>query len=526
MESTANGGVTITGAGAVNGTDNNTGIVIGPGTATVRSQDGDIMLTGQGNGVGDSNGGIAILRLVESTGIGKVTLSGVGGNGNNSNQGIVLFGEGTVSAVSGDVTLTGFGKGAGADNDGIYIDSATVNSASFGKVMLTGKGSGGTASNSSSNSSGIRLKSGTVRSENGDIALIGTGLGTDFGNYGINLGISDEGASVPSFTVEATGTGNISLTGEANTDALAIKFIKGLIDAGGNVTLTGDSIELSSESQVNGTGIIQLQPLTTSFDISVGGGSTDGRLNLSSEEVTSPILNGFSQLIIGHADGTGKIEIDAAAGVEFKSLTTATTIQAPISPGSIAVNGRITAKGGITFNGATSLSADVSTIGKNITFNSPVTVENKANLNTGAGGGNILFKETVDGKIGNTNSQNLTLITDIGNITFSGDVGSVTSLGNLQIESAGNVQTKAITAATASITQTADTGTTALKGPVTTNAAGGINLTGTNFAIDYPVKTLNSGTFKVNNSGELNIATGVNLELDGEFTQSGTGRLI
>ena len=53
----------------------------------------------------------------------------------------------------------------------------------------------------------------------------------------------------------------------------------------------------------------------------------------------------------------------------------------------------------------------------------------------------------------------------------------------------------------------------------------GLTLTGTNFAMDNPVTTLNNGTFKVNNSGDLNIATGANLELDGEFTQSGTGKV-
>jgi hypothetical protein len=254
-------------------------------------------------------------------------------------------------------------------------------------------------------------------------------------------------------------------------------------------------------------------------------------LNLSSDEVTSPILNGFSQLIIGREDGTGAIEIDPT-GVEFTSLTTATTIQAPISPGSIEVKGPITANGGITFNGATSLRSDVSTSGKNITFNSPVKVENKVpvtvahkvNLNTGEGPGDILFNKTVDGTT--TNSPDLTLTAGKGQITFGGDAGRgapLAPLGNIQINSAGDVQTKAITAA--SITQTAGTGTTAFKGPVTTNAAGGINLTGTNFAIDNPVTTLNNGTFKVNNSGDLNIATAANLVLDGEFTQSGTGKV-
>ena len=204
-------------------------------------------------------------------------------------------------------------------------------------------------------------------------------------------------------------------------------------------------------------------------------------------------------------------------------LQHSTTIQPPTGEGSIEVNGPITAKGDITFNGVTTLSADVTASDKIITFNSPVTVANKVNLNTGAGAGKILFQKTVDGTTTNTNSQDLTLTAGSGNIIFGGDAGSVTPLGNLTINSAENVQTAAITAN--SITQTAGTGTTAFKGPVTTNAPGGLNLTGTNFAIDNPVTTLNNGYFKVNNSGELNIATGATLGLEGEFTQSGTGQV-
>ena len=119
VESTANGAVTISGTGAVNGTDDNTGIVIVQGTATVRSQNGDITLTGKGNGGGNSNGGIAISRLVESTGTGKVTLSGVSGNGKNFNEGIFMSPDGRVQSLNGDITLTGKGNGAGDDNRGI-----------------------------------------------------------------------------------------------------------------------------------------------------------------------------------------------------------------------------------------------------------------------------------------------------------------------------------------------------------------------------------------------------------------------
>jgi hypothetical protein len=225
-------------------------------------------------------------------------------------------------------------------------------------------------------------------------------------------------------------------------------------------------------------------------------------LDLSSDEVTSPILNGFSQLIIGRADGTGAITVDPA-GVEFKSPTTATTIQAPIGTGSIAVNGPITANGGITFNGATSLSADVTTSDKNITFNSPVTVANKVNLNTGTGAGNILFQETVDGTTTNTNSQDLTLAAGTGNITFSRDAGSVTPLGNLQINSAGNVQTKAIKAA--SITQ---------KFPATGAVTISGDLTATNGDISFINRvdlnnvSTNNVSFTANKPGTTGLETG------------------
>jgi hypothetical protein len=162
-------------------------------------------------------------------------------------------------------------------------------------VTLTGTGSAGTGPNS-----GIYLKSGTVESENGDIALSGTGLEPSTTNDGITFFTSEA-------IVQSTGKGNISLTGKANDNAIAINLIGGVINAvGGNVTLTGDSIELSP-SQVNGKATIQLQPLTPNFPISVGGISTEGSsiLDLTSGDLMS--LNGFSTLIIGRADGTGAI---------------------------------------------------------------------------------------------------------------------------------------------------------------------------------------------------------------------------
>ncbi|MEG4218603.1 two-partner secretion domain-containing protein, partial [Microcoleus sp. Pol14C4] len=417
VESTpGNGTVTISGTGG-NGTIVNEGITI-DNPSTVKSQNGDIALTGTGNGSVGNNTGISVQGLVESTGTGNVTLSGVGGNGNDSNQGIQVGG-GAVKALSGNVSLTGTGVGAGTTNEGIYVDGgATIQTAGVGKVTLTGTGSAGTGTNS-----GIWLNSGTVRSQNGDIALIGTGVGTAFSSYGINFA-----PGLPSVTVQATGRGNISLTGKANNNSIPINLTDSVIDValGGNVTLTGDEIQLLGTSQVNGTGTIQLQPLTPSLDINVGGNITDARLNLNQAELDT--LKGFSQMVLGRTDGTGAIAIDPA-GVTFNYPV---TIQAPTS-GTITVDGDITGKNNasITFNAPTTNflnNSKIITNEQNITFGKQVTLATGSNVTLDTGltnAGDINFGGTVDG------DGNLVLTAGTGVINVNGPIGETKALRSL-----------------------------------------------------------------------------------------------
>ncbi|MEG4329352.1 beta strand repeat-containing protein, partial [Microcoleus sp. herbarium5] len=394
VESTpGNGTVTITGTGG-NGTSGNQGITIIGFGSTVKSHNGDITLTGTGQGSAENNRGLLVERgVVNSTGTGNLTLTGVGGNGTDGNQGISLgisFSGGIVKALSGNVTLTGTGGGTGTFNDGIFLGESTVNSAGLGKVTLTGTGSGGTGSNS-----GIRLDIGTIGSQDGDIALTGTGVGTESSSYGIDLGPGYESLTN---RVQSTGTGNINLTGKANNNSIPINIIDGVIDAalGGNVTLTGDEIQLSETSQVNGIGTIQLQPLTPSLDITVGGNTADARLNLSAAELAPPVLmNGFSQMIIGRTDGTGAIAIDPA-GVTFNYPVT-------MQAGTIAVDGKITGanNASITFKApTTNLNANILTNEQNITFGGNVylTPNSNVTLDTGlTNAGDINFGGTVDG---------------------------------------------------------------------------------------------------------------------------------
>ncbi|MGB8690756.1 MAG: filamentous hemagglutinin N-terminal domain-containing protein, partial [Microcoleus sp.] len=506
QSSAGNGIVTITGIGG-NGTGSNSGIFVSP-TGIVKSQNGDITLTGTGKGSVSNNTGISVSGVVESTGTGNVTLSGVGGNGTDSNQGIIVSGV-IVSAVSGNVSLTGTGGGTGGINEGIYIDSgATIQTAGVGKVTLTGTGSAGTGTNS-----GIWLNSGTVKSQNGDIILTGTGVGTSTSSYGITF------PAAPLVTVQATGTGNISLTGVANSNSIPVNLAGGTIDAnlGGNVTLTGDEIQLSGTSQVKGTGTIQLQPLTPSLDITVGGNTADARLNLSAAELAPPVLNGFSQMIIGRTNGTGAIAIDSA-GVTFNFPV---TIQAP----TIAVNGNITGlnNASITFNAPTTNflnNANIITNEQNIIFSGKVSLATGSNvtLNTGlTNAGDINFGGTVDG------GGNLVLTTGTGVININGAMGGTVPLGSLAILNSLNVTSPSAIA----ITTTGD-----ITSGDTTNPGRAIALTSTNGtittsstgAIDTSSTTGNGGqiTLSANNinAGNLNSSStagnGGNITLTGK----------
>jgi hypothetical protein len=332
-------------------------------------------------------------------------------------------------------------------------------------------------------------------------------------------------------------TNNVSFTAETGRITLSDGFVAG----SKSLTLTADQqIDIFGIS--SGTGDLVLQPSRPDLNIALGDISDrPDSLDLTG---LNNLADGFKSIAIGGTDSSGAITIESP--LTFKDPV---TIRSPQGLGSIAIlpdgtltgvdnasialtaNQNITAgnintsgSGDITLTsniGTIALNGPITTIDQNITFNGPVTLQNNVLVDTGAvGAGNILFSSTLNGTT--ANNQNLTLTAGTGNILFKGDVGNPIAIGNLQINSASDLETAAITAN--SITQTG-TGTTAFKGAVTTNGAGGINLTGTNLAIDNPVTTQNNGSFKVNNSGDLNIATGANLVLDGEFTQSGTGRV-
>ena len=386
----------------------------------------------------------------------------------------------------------------------------------------------------------------------GSIAILPTGSLTGTDNASITLTANQK---ITAGNITTTGTGDITLTSNIGTIALngPIATSDKNITFNGPVTLqnnvlldtgTAGTGNILFSNTVNST-TVNNQNLTLTagtgnitFNGDVGNQSAIGNLqinNATDVQTATITANSINLTATGKTTLNGAVKTNGAGGINLNVTNLA--IDFPVTTGNngtftvnhsgdlnIATGANLVLDGAFTESGTgnVNIASNITTTNDNITLNNPVILTNNVALNTGAGNGNITFNKTVDGTT--PYSQNLTLTAGTGNITFKGDVGNPTiAIGNLQINSATDVTTAAITAN--SITQSAGTGTTAFNGPVKTNVADGINLTGTNFAINNRVTTLNSGIFTVNNSGVLNIAPGASLALDGSFIQSGTGNV-
>ncbi|NER37736.1 MAG: CHAT domain-containing protein [Oscillatoria sp. SIO1A7] len=474
---TDTGAISITGYGA-SGTNYNNGVEINSGS--VSSGSGAIEITGTAGGTGSANEGISVQSsTIESTGGGDVTLSGRsllgtkkenrgiyvdrstigstgGGNitltgtgssaGTGSNDGIGITGVGTSISASGagNITLSGTagGNGTRAYNNGVEIYSGATLDTDAGAISITGIGGSGTNGNE-----GVEVKYAVVRSQSGAINVTGTG--------GEN-GSDNRGILVENGVVESASSGDITLTG---TGIIGIELTDSSINpsgtATGNVTLSGNEIDLIGTSQVQSSGNLLLQPLTPIADIAIGGSSnTTGTLDVTSEDLGS-LAEGFASVTIGRADSSGAISIEA--GVTFSDST---TVRSP--GGSIAVNGNIMGTGdaSIALSGDTTLNANIETASQNIAINGNTTLGNNASLSTGSGSGNINLNGTVNG------NRDLTLDAGTGNITVTGAIGNSQALGNISANSSGNTNfSSSINAA--SLTTDA-LGSTELNGNVTT----------------------------------------------------------
>ena len=242
ITSTGSATIAVRGTGGT-GTYDNNGIQMADAGTNISSVSGAISLlgTGGGSGTDDTNFGVSMKNAsaIRSTGMGgtaaTLTLTGTGGNGVDSNDGVHVDGA-TISTVDGALMLTGRGTGTG-NGTGIFIgNTATVTSSGTATMSFTG------TATAVGNGSGIVITDGAtaVTSVDGNLSFTGIGLGNSTYDFGVTVRSNAN--------VGSTGLGTILVNGTGSTTAGA-SFAAGIdLFDGSNFTSVNGDITL------NGTG--------------------------------------------------------------------------------------------------------------------------------------------------------------------------------------------------------------------------------------------------------------------------------
>ncbi|WP_157453154.1 CHAT domain-containing protein [Coleofasciculus chthonoplastes] len=226
------------------------------------------------------------------------------------------------------------------------------------------------------------------------------------------------------FTLDA-GNGDIYLQldpGEARGD---INVFGKIITQTGDLIVehnnsTGGNVNLGETATINVGGNVDITTAGANILTSGNVSTANGKINFASQGGDVEIQSGGNV-----STNTGEINFASQGGdIEIQN------------GGNVSTNG-----GEIRFNSQ----------GGTIEVDPAFSLTGETFLSTGAGTGDILFNNRLDG------TQNLTLTTGTGNVIFEGQVGSDTPLGNLTIASARNVTAKDAIAAT-SFTHQSGTG--------------------------------------------------------------------
>jgi filamentous hemagglutinin family protein len=236
---TTSGNIIYTGTGA-NAGSTNFGVFLSSQDTVISSDTGEIKITGIGQGSGNFNYGILqqnkaqVFTTTNLSGKGNITYEGTGGNGTDTNLGVLLFGIDTkIITDAGAIKITGTGQGSTEFNYGIAQQQGAQVISTSGNITYTGNGGNGTNYNYGIYFTGTDTQ---TKSDTGTISIIGQGNGSGFKNYGI---FQKNQAQV------ITNAGNITYqgTGGSGTDNnVGLKIENAntkIISNSGSITITG-----------------------------------------------------------------------------------------------------------------------------------------------------------------------------------------------------------------------------------------------------------------------------------------------
>jgi hypothetical protein len=443
-----------------------------------------------------------------------------------------------VIETTGDIYLTAqYATAGGAILDNTADDTdANVTTSDTGTITLYADKGIGTGANGS-----VALDAGTVDAESAEGGVVltiwdGDNLGVDITADASTSGdvTIDTASGTGEFTIYglnasegsvsfATTTGDITLLGAVAADSVAVGGTgtvtldagTGSLDTGGQsvsadtgtITLTADTIDLGgTPGAISGAGSLAIAPTTASSDIGIGDGAA-GAFNITATELAS-IANGFTDITIGHASGTGAVDIQTATFYD------PVTIQSPTS-GSITVNGQITGSDDATITldssgGTTALNADIVTAGNAIDIS-----DGSADVEIG-NGLSVLLDTTNSGAV--TTGAAVTIQGPLDGDTLSGDGGETLSVN---AGSTGTVQFLDSVGFNQSLNLTiTDSGSTTFSSDV---SAGTINLADTTGTIAFQDNLTADALTTADNGYNVSITGAVNnIDGDTNFLNTGT----
>lgn len=211
-----------------------------------------------------------------------------------------------------------------------------------------------------------QIISGNLSSNGGNISSIAqeassaTNISSLNSSTGISGNILLEGMNV---TVEKIDAGGSKEATNVTLTARNILEVGGIAGGQGNITLTGNEINLKGgANSVRGTGLLVLQPWSPGQNIAIAGANDVGTntfLNLTANDLGT-LQNGFSGITIGRNNGTGSILL-ANSLIFYDPLL----IQSPATSGTITTTSSLTGAD----NASITLKADGSIKTGNISTN-------------------------------------------------------------------------------------------------------------------------------------------------------------
>jgi hypothetical protein len=535
----AGSGTTITNAGVFEATGGGT-LTISPSSASIGNQAGTILASGSGSTVN-----------IEADIVGG-TLTTTGGGVMQTLSGATLDG-----STDGAITLT---------NGTTYLAPTNTTTSVLGTLNLGSSGSGATlevVSNTTSTGN-LRLIGNTTLAGTGTLLLMGGQIGTNNTNYTLTNGStntiqgygvigSDAGSDYPPLSLVNNGVINANVSGSGNsltiggsgasivnnnlleaTDGgtLILNTNAALSNASGTILANGAAVQLVNETVVGGT-------LTTENGGTMQtGGASGGNAYLNGTTSGQITLTDGSSYTAGAAGSSTTTQISGALALGTTSGSTLVLGGALELLGNTTLSGpgKVTMTSGQigTNNNNYLLTNDVTiqgsgTIGSNNTDYSTMSLTNSGVIDANVSGQTLAIQET-NGTNTNTGTLEAT------------DGGTLSLATNELINNQGGVILASGAGSTVTVATTIDGGTLSTTGGAVmqsaTNNSAYLNGASASGAITFADGTTYTagaagtnqityvnGSLILGSSSGSNIALGGALELLGNTTLSGPGRV-